>query len=90
VKNIRDVMLIQPRPRFLHSIAVLDAVDRNPHAYSRPILSTHRSTLVYRRNFFSTVEARPLGHKNFSLLISKEKTRDSSFERDMSHPSLYL
>jgi len=42
----------------------------------------HRNALIYKRNFFlMMVETRPSSRQNFSLLISKEKSRDSKFAR---------
>jgi hypothetical protein len=40
----------------------------------------HRNALIFQRNFFlTTVEIRPSSRQNFSLLISKRKSRDSNF-----------
>jgi hypothetical protein len=42
----------------------------------------HRNALIYLRKLFPmTVETRPSSRQNFSLLISKEKSRDSKFAR---------
>jgi hypothetical protein len=42
----------------------------------------HRNALIYKRKFFLTVlEIRTTSRQNFSLLISKENSRDSNFAR---------
>ena len=42
----------------------------------------HRNALIFRHKLFPmTVETRPSSRQNFSLLISKEKSRDSKFAR---------
>jgi len=47
-----------------------------PHSHS--ILSTHRNALIYKRKFFLAVpEVRTTSRQNFSLMISKENSRDS-------------
>jgi hypothetical protein len=41
-----------------------------------------RNALIYKRKIFLlTAKARPSSRQNFSLLISKEKSRDSKFAR---------
>lgn len=48
--------------------------------HSHSILSTHRNALIYKRKIFLlTVKARPSSRQNFSLMISKENSRDSNF-----------
>jgi hypothetical protein len=48
-------------------------------SYSHSILSTHRNALIYQRKFFLlTVKARLSSRQNFSLMISKENSRDSN------------
>ena len=50
--------------------------------HSHSILSTHRNALIFKRKIFLlTVKARPSSRQNFSLLISKGKTRTSNFAR---------
>ena len=50
--------------------------------HSHSILSMHRNALVYKHNFFlTTVKTRPSSRQNFSLLISKDNSRDSDFAR---------
>lgn len=42
----------------------------------------HRNALIFQRKFFLlTVKARLSSRQNFSLLISKVKSRDSDFAR---------
>jgi|SRR5580704_11290792 hypothetical protein len=59
-------------PKLLHS----------PPRHSHSILSMQRNALIYKRKIFLlTVETRPSSRQNFSLLISKEKSRDSNSVR---------
>jgi hypothetical protein len=52
------------------------------HRRAHSILSTHRNALIYKRKIFLlTVKTRPSSRQNFSLLISKENSRDSDFAR---------
>ena len=49
------------------------------HPHSHSILSTHRNALIYSRKFFLTVpEIRTMSRQNFSLMSSKENSRDSN------------
>jgi hypothetical protein len=50
--------------------------------YSHSILSMHRNALIYKRKIFLlAVKARPSSRQNFSLMISKQNSRDSNFAR---------
>jgi hypothetical protein len=47
--------------------------------YSHSILSTHGNALIYKSKFFLTLpEVRTTSRQNFSLMISKENSRDSN------------
>ena len=51
-----------------------------PHSHS--MVSEHRNALIFmRKKFLLTVETRPSVRQISSLLISKEKSRDSNFAR---------
>src|SRR5579871_2852917 len=55
-------------------------ISHTPHSHS--ILSARRNALIYKRKFFLALpEVRTTSRQNFSLLISKEKLRDSNFVR---------
>lgn len=46
------------------------------------MILNHGNAVISQRNFFlMTVETRPTSRQNFSLLISKPKSRDSDFAR---------
>lgn len=52
------------------------------HCRAHSILSIHRNALIYKRkSFLPTVEIRLSVRQIFSLMISKEKLRDSNFAR---------
>jgi hypothetical protein len=45
--------------------------------HSHSIILSHRNALIFQRNFFLlTVKARLSGRQNFSLMFSKENSRD--------------
>ena len=54
-----------------------DAALIRPLCHSHSILSLHRNALICKRKFFLTrLEVRTTNRQNFSLMISKENSRD--------------
>jgi hypothetical protein len=54
-------------------------MDSGSPNHSHSILSMHRNALIYKSKIFLlTVKARPSRRQNFSLMISKENSRDSN------------
>jgi hypothetical protein len=77
-KTISDNRLISLRRSIPHYPKPTSSTTRHSHS----IILSHGSALIFQRKFFLlTVKARPSVRQISSLLILKEKSRDSNFAR---------